>query len=142
MIWRNIRPYCRRINRIFEKRPIQDMKFGLMKMMAGAAVTISLCAVAAPIKKNVIDEVAWIVGDEPIFRSEIEDRYSQMRSEGTMLPGDPYCVIPEQIAIEKLYLHQAKLDTVVPPEGQVQSSVDKRLTYFVNSLGSKEKVEE
>ncbi len=118
------------------------MKFGLLKMMAGAAVTISLCAVAAPIKKNVIDEVAWIVGDEPIFRSEIEDRYSQMRSEGTQLPGDPYCVIPEQIAIEKLYLHQAKLDTVVPPEGQVQSSVDKRLTYFVNSLGSKEKVEE
>lgn len=105
-------------------------------------MTISLCAVAAPIKKNVIDEVAWIVGDEPIFRSEIEDRYSQMRSEGTQLPGDPYCVIPEQIAIEKLYLHQAKLDTVVPPEGQVQSSVDKRLTYFVNSLGSKEKVEE
>ena len=111
-------------------------------MMAGVAVTVSLCAVAAPIKKNVIDEVAWIVGDEPIFRSEIEDRYSQMRSEGTALPGDPYCVIPEQIAIEKLYLHQAKLDTVVPPEGQVQSSVDKRLTYFVNSLGSKEKVEE
>lgn len=118
------------------------MKLGIKKAIVGSAFIVALCAIGAPTKKNVIDEVAWIVGDEPIFRSEIEERYSQMRSEGTPIIGDPYCVIPEQIAIEKLYLHQAKLDTVEAPEGQVQSSVDKRLTYFVNSLGTKEKVEE
>lgn len=44
---------------------------------------MALCAIAAPVKRNVVDEVAWIVGDEPIFRSEIEDQYAQMRSEGT-----------------------------------------------------------
>ncbi len=118
------------------------MKSETKKILLGLTVGITLCATAAPIKKNVIDEVAWIVGDEPIFRSEIEEQYAQMRSEGTQISGDPYCVIPERIAVEKLYLHQAKLDTVTAPEGQVQSSVDKRLTYFINSLGSKEKVEE
>lgn len=92
--------------------------------------------------KNVVDEVAWVVGDEAIFRSDIEEQYSQMRSEGTSISGDPYCVIPERLAIEKLYLHQAKIDTIEAPEGQVQSSVDRRIQFFIANLGSKEKVEE
>lgn len=107
-----------------------------------AVCVLALCAVAAPIKKNVIDEVVWVVGDEPIFRSEVEEQYSQARQEGTPIEGDPYCVIPEQMAVEKLYLHQAKIDTITAPEGQVASGVDKRLDYFIANLGSKEKVEE
>lgn len=102
----------------------------------------AIAAFAAPIKKNVADEVAWIVGDQPIFRSEIEEQYAQARSEGVKIAGDPYCVIPEQMAVEKLYLHQAKLDTVTAPEGQVIASVEQRLDFFIKNLGSKEKVEE
>ncbi len=114
----------------------------LRNVMIPAAACVAICAIAAPVKRNVVDEVAWIVGDEPIFRSEIEDQYAQIRSEGAKISGDPYCVIPEKIAIEKLYLHQAKLDTVEAPEGQVQSAVEKRLTFFINNLGSREKMEE
>ncbi|GFI38541.1 chaperone SurA [Muribaculaceae bacterium] len=114
----------------------------IRNVMIPAAACMALCAIAAPVKRNVVDEVAWIVGDEPIFRSEIEDQYAQMRSEGTSVAGDPYCVIPERIAVEKLYLHQAKIDTVEAPEGQVQGSVDKRLAFFINNFGSREKVEE
>lgn len=102
----------------------------------------SLCAIAAPVKKNVIDEVVWVVGDEPIFRSDIEEQYMQMRQEGTPIGGDPYCVIPERIAVEKLYLHQAKLDTIEAPEAQVGNGVDKRIDFFIANLGSREKVEE
>ena len=112
------------------------------KMVISATVLTALCALAAPVKRNVVDEVAWIVGDEPIYRSEIEEMYTQMRSEGQNIPGDPYCVIPERMAVEKLYLHQAKLDTIEANEGWVQSNVEQRLQYFVNNLGSKEKVEE
>ena len=49
----------------------------------------ALCVIAAPKKTNVVDEVAWIVGDEPIFRSEIEEAYQQSRQEGETLNGDP-----------------------------------------------------
>lgn len=114
----------------------------IRKLVISATVLSALCALAAPVKKNVVDEVAWIVGDEPIYRSEIEEMYAQMRSEGQNIPGDPYCVIPEKMAVEKLYLHQAKLDTIEANEGFVQSNVEQRLQYFVNNLGSKEKVEE
>lgn len=106
------------------------------------AAFATLCVIAAPLKKNVVDEVAWIVGDEPIFRSEIEEQYVQMRQEGTHIGGDPYCVIPEQLAVEKLYLHQAKLDTIQAGEGQVQNEAEARMQMFVNNLGSKERVEE
>lgn len=85
------------------------------------------CSIAAPVKKNAVDEVAWIVGDEAIFRSDVEEQYAQMRSEGRPVNGDPYCVIPEQLAVEKLFLHQAKIDTVTAPENQVASQVDKRI---------------
>lgn len=114
----------------------------LRKLILPAVGLAAVCAIAAPIKKNVIDEVAWVVGDEPIYRSDIEENYMQARQEGTSLPGDPYCVIPEQIAVEKLFLHQAKIDTIEAPEAQVAAGVDKRLNYFIANLGSREKVEE
>ena len=104
-----------------------------------AGVSISL--MAAP-KKNVVDEVAWVVGDEAIFRSDVEDMYAQLRSEGTPIPGDPYCYIPEQMAVEKLYLHQAKIDTIEAPESQVLAQEERRLNFFIANLGSKEKLEQ
>lgn len=108
-------------------------------------ITLSLvCATAAAwgvAQNNIAEEVAWVVGDTPIYKSEIEEMYQQMQYERTPINGDPYCVIPEQIAIEKLFLHQADLDTVEVPESVVLSEVDSRLNYLVSNLGSKEKVE-
>lgn len=102
------------------------------------------CATAASwgiAQNNIAEEVAWVIGDTPIYKSEIEEMYQQMQYERTPIDGDPYCVIPEQIAIEKLFLHQADLDTVEVPESVVLSEVDSRLNYLVSNLGSKEKVE-
>lgn len=91
---------------------------------------------------NVIDEVAWVVGDEPIYKSEIEEYYQQAQAEGQSFPISPYCAIPEQMAVEKLYLNQAKIDTIEVPENAVQNAVSQRLNYLVNGLGSKERVEQ
>lgn len=82
------------------------------------------------------------MGDEAIFRSDIEEYYAQLRQEGTPLKGDPYCIVPELLAVEKLYLNQAKIDTIEPPAAQIGSTVEKRINFFIANLGSKEKVEE
>lgn len=108
----------------------------------GIGVAMFCVVVSMAQSNNVIDEVAWVVGDEPIYKSDIEAMYSQMQYDGTVFDGSPYCVIPEQLAVEKLYLHQAKLDTIEAPEAMVQQSVDKRLNFFIANLGSKERVEE
>ena len=93
-------------------------------------------------QNNIAEEVAWIVGDEAIFKSDIEEQYLQLQYERTPIEGNPYCVIPEQIAIEKLFRHQAKIDTIEVANSTVQQSVDARINYFIANLGSKEKVEE
>ena len=92
--------------------------------------------------KHVIDEVVWVIGDEAIFKSEVEEQYRQMQYEGQKIDGDPYCVIPEQLAIQKLFLHQAKIDTISVPDATVFQQVESRMNYFIANIGSKEKLEE
>ena len=90
---------------------------------------------------NIVEEIAWAVGDEPIYKSEIEEQYMQMQYDTESLEGDPYCVIPERMAVEKLFLHQAKIDTVEVQDAMVLQEVDRRINYFITNIGSKEKVE-
>ena len=119
------------------------MKKKPLLSLLGAAV-VALASVAAPGTpgNSIIEEVAWMVGDQPIYKSEIEEAYQQMLYEKTPVNGDPYCVVPEQLAIEKLFLHQADMDTVEVQESMVSMAVDQRLNYLITNLGSKEKVEE
>jgi len=109
-------------------------------ILPATLVVVGFVALAR--ETNVIDEVAWVVGDGPIWRSEVEEAYSQLQYENQKLQGDPYCVIPERLAIEKLYLHQADMDTVEVAESAVSAQVESRINYFIANLGSKEKVEE
>lgn len=106
-------------------------------------LSLFLCAVISAFSQNnVAEEVAWVVGDEPIFKSEIEEQYLQMQYERVPISGNPYCVIPERMAIKKLFLHQAKLDSVEASDAQVIQQADARINYFIANLGKKEKVEE
>ncbi|MCQ2348111.1 MAG: peptidylprolyl isomerase [Paludibacteraceae bacterium] len=91
---------------------------------------------------NIIDEVIWIVGDEAILRSEVEEERLRAQYEGQQINGDPYCVIPEQMAVQKLFLHQALIDSVEANESTVSHQVDMRLNYYISQIGSKEKMEE
>ena len=113
-----------------------------MKLKFITFVAFAMASMLGNAQNNVAEEVAWVVGDEPIFKSEIEEQYMQMQYERTTLPGNPYCVIPERIAIEKLFLHQAKIDSIDVPESMVVQQTERRLNFFINNLGSKEKVEE
>lgn len=119
------------------------MKKNRMILPSMAVVCLSaLYGFAKQPAKNVIDEVVWIVGDEAIFRSDVEEMYQEMRSQGTVISGDPYCFIPEQIAVEKLYLHQAKIDTIEVSESMIRPRVEQQINMMINQLGSKEKVED
>ncbi len=93
-------------------------------------------------QKNIVDQVVWLVGDEPILLSDIETQKLRLRSEGHKFEGNPDCLIPEQIAVQKLFLNQAKIDSIKADETQVSRSVTVWENYVVSQLGSKEKVEE
>lgn len=103
---------------------------------------LACCSCAVMAQENVIDEIVWVVGDDAILRSDIETQRLYMQNEGQRLDGDPYCVIPEKMAIEKLYLNQAKIDSITVNENQVIQSVDQWMNMAVNQIGSREKLEE
>lgn len=90
-------------------------------------------------QSDVVDEVVWVVGDEAILRSDIE----RIRNDyGSTLKGNPYCVIPEQLAVQKLFLHQAELDSISVSDGDVSQHVEAEISNRILRAGSREKLEE
>lgn len=91
---------------------------------------------------NVIDEVVWVVGDEPILKSDIETTRLAGAQDGMKWHGDPDCSIPEQIALQKLFLSQASLDSIEVTESEVSQEVEARINWMIQQAGSREKLEE
>ena len=99
---------------------------------------------SSPAGAQVIDEVVWIVGDEAILRSDIEVTRIQAAMEGVKWQGNPDCAIPEQLAVQKLFLHQAAIDSIDKDvtEADIQAQIDARISYMIEQIGSREKLEE
>ena len=91
---------------------------------------------------SVVDEVIWVVGDEPILKSDVEALRLQSEAEGVRWEGNPDYVIPERIAVQKLYLHQAAIDSIEVSESDVVSTIDQQINSWISIAGSKEKLEE
>lgn len=93
---------------------------------------------------NIVDEVVWVVGDEAILKSDIEVSRIQGAMEGMRWGNDPDCAIPEQIAVQKLFLHQAVIDSVDKDvtENDIAAQIERRIEYMVEQIGSREKLEE
>ena len=97
--------------------------------------------VASYAQDNVIDEVVWVIGDEAILKSDVEEARLAALYEGRKFDGDPYCVIPEELAVQKLYMHQAVLDSIEVPEAEVIQRVDYQISNYIQALGSRERME-
>ncbi|MGI6220017.1 MAG: peptidylprolyl isomerase [Bacteroidaceae bacterium] len=92
--------------------------------------------------KNVIDEVVWVVGDEAIFKSEIEDYIRTERLQGNAISANDYCKYAEDLAVQKLFLHQAELDSVEANEEWIAIQVNYRYEDMLNYFGTEEKLSE
>lgn len=112
------------------------LALALMPVMAHAEVPDSI------LHRSVIDEVIWVVGDEPILKSTVEVMRMQAAMEGTRWDRNPDCAIPEQIAVQKLFLHQAAIDSIEVTESEISSQTEARIDYMVSQIGSREKLEE
>jgi peptidyl-prolyl cis-trans isomerase SurA len=101
-----------------------------------------IASVTAFGQNNVIDEVVWVVGDEAILKSDVETARMDAQYNGRTFDGDPYCIIPEELAIQKLFLHQAEIDSVMVTEQEIVGELDMRVNWLMDQIGSKEKLEE
>ena len=118
---------------------------GAFRASGPVALSDSVKTETATVEKpnSVVDEVIWVVGDEPILKSEVEIMRLQSEAEGMKWNGDPECILPEQIAVQKLFLHQAALDSVEVSESEIARGIDDQINYWISlpQIGSKEKLE-
>ena len=113
-------------------------------------VILFLCALCAPLSlfaqndsiEAIVDEVIWVVGDEAILKSDVEAMRLQSEQEGVRWTRDPDCAIPEQIAVQKLFLNQAITDSVEVTEAEITQGVEQYLERMISMIGSREKLEE
>ena len=118
--------------------------------MSSLAGPTSLAGAASPSDslqpipaQSVIDEVIWVVGDEAVLKSDVEAMRMQAAMEGVKWSGDPDCTIPEQIAVNKLFLHQADIDSIEVTEADVAQEVEQQISYWLEMVdGSRERLEE
>lgn len=121
-------------------RKIQNLLGAMLLMlplMAGAETKDSVQI------GTVVDEVVWIVGDDAILRSDIETMRMQAAMEGIKFSGNPDCAIPEQIAVQKLFKHQAEIDSIEVTDADVAAEVEQQINYWLEMVdGSRERLEE
>ena len=112
--------------------------------MSSTAPADSAKATATAIPQHaIIDEVVWVVGDEAILKSDVEASRMQAAMEGRKWGGDPDCTIPEQIAVQKLFLHQADIDSIEVTDADVAQDVEQQINYWLEMVdGSRERLEE
>ncbi|MCF8380955.1 MAG: peptidylprolyl isomerase [Bacteroidales bacterium] len=87
-----------------------------------------------------IDKVVGIVGEYTILQSDIENQYLQYKAQGVNVP-DLKCMIYRDFLEQKLMMNQAKIDSLEVSESNVEMSLDQRLDYFINQIGSVEELE-
>ena len=116
---------------------------GGQSIPADSATAIHADSATAIPQQAVIDEVVWVVGDEAILKSDVEAMRMQASMEGVKWGGDPDCTIPEQIAVQKLFLHQADIDSIEVTDADVAQDVEQQINYWLEMVdGSRERLEE
>ena len=101
-----------------------------------------VAATAIP-QHAIIDEVVWVVGDEAILKSDVEAMRMQAAMEGIKWSGDPDCTIPEQIAVQKLFVHQADIDSIEVTDADVAQDVEQQINMWLDMVdGNRERLEE
>ena len=123
----------------------------ILAFLVGCNIVAALRLAALPLAsqsstdslaQNVVDEVIWVVGDEAILKSDVEVTRIQAAMEGQRWKGNPDCAIPEQIAVQKLFLHQAAIDSIEVTEAEISQQTEARVEYMISQIGSREKLEE
>lgn len=116
----------------------------MIKMIFKPAVfflLFSFSIIGSSYSQGVVDQVVAVVGGDMILNSDIEQEVLRMKMDGNLPEGDIKCEILESLLIQKLLLHQSKVDSLVPNEAAIESNIERRLKFFINQIGSEKALE-
>lgn len=89
-------------------------------------------------QRQIIDKIVATIGGEFVLLSEVEEQFSLMEAQQGVLPEDARCSILDQVILSKLLLNQAKLDSIIVADAEVEDQlnarIDRILTYMNNDI--------
>lgn len=135
----------RKSNLVNHKKLSNDhIKNKMIRKITFLAISLLLLSTTKTYAQDdkVIDQIIWVVGDEAILKSDVEKERIGLQARGERMKGDPYCFIPEQLAVQKLYLDQAKIDSIEVAGSSISREVAHYEKMIIMEIGSKERVEE
>ena len=108
-----------------------------------AAVLLScLTASAQRYQNGLVDKIVALVGNDAIMLSDVEGEVQMMRVNGLVADRNARCEILEQAMISKLFLTQARLDSLVAPATEIQENLSQRFASITTQLGGEKAMEE
>lgn len=115
----------------------------IRRIVAFSAIIIALSISETARGQKLIESAAGIVGNELIMLSDIEEQVLQRIGSGDRTPvGKLRCQIFEESVVQKLFLDQARIDSIIVPPSSVEGDINMRLNNFINQIGSEEALEE
>ena len=103
---------------------------------------ITISTFSMLINSQEIDKIIAIVGDEIVLRSEVENQYLQYISQGVTSNEELRCEILEDLMTQKLLIFSCKQDSISVTKEEIEQEVETRVNYYVDQIGSIEKVEQ
>ena len=114
-----------------------------IKIMAVAAfAVISSLASAQKYPDGIVDKTIAVVGNEVITISELEEEVQMMRAYGMGSDKNVRCEILEQMMVSKLFLMQARVDSLTVNNDMVEGELRNRMDNVKTSLGGEDAVVE
>ena len=101
----------------------------------------SLSAFAQKYDNGIIDKTVAVVGNEVILISQLEEEVQMMRAYGMMSDKTGRCEILENMMVTKLFLMQARLDSLAVNQDMVEGELRNRVDMLRSNLGGDEAVE-
>lgn len=103
---------------------------------------IPFSAVGQKYQNGLIDKTVAIVGNEMILLSQVEEEVEMLQFQGHYSDRNLRCQVLEQLMMSKIYLAQAKLDSLVANEAMIDANLDNRVNTVLTQLGGEAKTEE
>ncbi len=113
---------------------------GVVKSNDSLVVTQMVKRDTVPFKRYKAEGVSAVVGEYVILDSDIDKAYVEMQSQGISIEDITRCQLMGKLMEDKLYAHQAKQDSLVVADSEINGMIDQQVQYMVSELGTEEKV--
>ncbi len=112
--------------------------------MKKLAALIAICGIAltAHSQSRLVDGVVAVVGKNIVLKSDVDKQYASYQAQGAATEDLNKCDVFEDLLFEKLMLHQAELDSINVSDEEVQATLDRRMEFYIQQIGSRQKLEQ